>query len=59
MPATPEVICPICNEPLDTYELREIAESTGTDFLSVRADFKSRGCAVLEPFHGPQSHCKP
>jgi hypothetical protein len=59
VPATPELHCPICDEPLDTYELREIADATDTSYLDVRADFLTRGCKVLEPTCGAQSHCKP
>jgi hypothetical protein len=59
MPNTPELHCPICDEPLDSYELREIAESTNTSYLRVRAEFLTRGCKVLEPICGPQPHCEP
>ena len=54
-----EMYCPVCAEALDSDELHDVAEITRTTYAEVCADFRSRGCVVLEPLCGPQPGCEP
>lgn len=46
-----DILCPVCAEPWDSYELHEEAEFRGVSYTTIYRKFKREGCAVFGERH--------
>lgn len=55
-----DICCPVCGEPWEVDSLHDVAESLGTTFGAVRADFRRRGCVAMScDYFGVVEVCRP